>query len=119
MTRKYDAYLKPSGLRITQYSMMANIVRNPGIAVSPLAELMMMDQTTVTRNLGVLEKSGYIHMERERGDRRIKRVHISELGAAKLEEARPLWNQAQTEMEESLGREGVTRLLEVFQKLLR
>jgi len=46
--------------------MLANIARNPGITVSELAELLFMDQTTVTRNLQVLEKSGYINMETER-----------------------------------------------------
>ena len=119
LTKKYDAYLKPSGLKITQYSMMANIARNPDIAVSALAELMMMEQTTVTRNLGVLEKVGLIHMERDSGDRRIKRVHTTEKGAAKLTEARPLWDRAQTEMENSLGKEGITNLLEVLQKLIQ
>ena len=118
LTRIYDAFLKPSGLKVTQYSMLANIARNPGIAVTPLAQLLIMDQTTVTRNLGVLEKSGFVGLERASDDRRTKLVYLTRSGAAKLEEARPYWEQAQVEMEKKLGREDLARLLDVFRNLL-
>jgi DNA-binding MarR family transcriptional regulator len=111
LTRRYDRYLKPSGLKITQFSMLANIARNPGITVSDLAELLLMDQTTVSRNLRVLEKSGYAHMEPEVTDHRIKRIRIADSGMAKMDEARPLWEKAQREMERVLGREGIEGLL--------
>ena len=111
LTRKYDHYLKPSGLKITQFSMLANIERNPGITVSELAKLLLMDQTTVTRNLRVLEKSGYIHMEPEVTDHRTKRIRVADIGMSKMDEARPLWAKAQLEMERALGREDMEKLL--------
>jgi len=118
LTRRYDAHLKPSGLKVTQYSMMANIARNPGLTVSALAKLLVMDQTTVSRNLGVLEKAGYVCTKQETDDQRIRQVHLSDLGRTRLEQARPLWNQAQMEMEEALGREGLANLLEYFRQLI-
>jgi DNA-binding MarR family transcriptional regulator len=116
LTRRYDNYLKPSGLKVTQYSMMANIARNPGITVSALAELLHMDQTTVSRNLQVLEKSGYMHLEPEVADHRIKRIRLGDLGVSKMDEARPLWEKAQMEMERILGKEALEGLLSSLEK---
>jgi DNA-binding MarR family transcriptional regulator len=117
LTRRYNHYLKPSGLKISQFSILANIARNPGITVSALAELLVMDQTTITRNLRVLERSGYIHLEPEATDQRIKRVQISSVGRSKIAVARPLWEKAQLETERLLGREGVEELLGGFKKI--
>ena len=119
LTRKYDAWLKPSGLKVTQFSMLANIAHRPGLTVSALAQHLLMDQTTVTRNLGVLEKHGYIQVESEPEDHRSKQVHLSPLGRAKLTQARPLWAQAQKEVEDILGREGIYSLLDSSNKLLK
>lgn len=116
-TRNYDTFLKPSGLKITQYSMLANIAKNPAITVSELAELLSMNQTTVSRNLRLLEKSGYIHLEGEITDQRIKRIQISDLGISKMNEARPLWEQAQQEMERILGRENIEVMMKSVKRL--
>ena len=96
--------------------MMANIARNPGITVSALAELLHMDQTTVSRNLQVLEKSGYMHLEPEVTDHRIKRIRLADLGVSKMDEARPLWEKAQMEMERILGKEALEGLLSSLKK---
>jgi MarR family transcriptional regulator, organic hydroperoxide resistance regulator len=117
LTRKYDDYLKASGVKVTQFSMLANIARNPGITVSGLAKMLFMDQTTVTRNLRVLEKSGYIHIGTEAIDYRIKRILVSDIGTAKLDEARPLWEKAQLDMDRVLGRKSIGRLLKSLSKI--
>ena len=117
LTKKYDFYLKPSGLKITQFSMLANIKRNPGITVSELAELLVMDQSTVTRNLRVLEKTGYIYIETDTTDHRIKRTEITDLGISRMDEARPYWQKAQLEIKRIIGRERIEQLLSSFNKL--
>lgn len=116
-TRKYDKILKPSGLKVTQLSMLAKIAGNPATTVSELAELLFMNQTTVSRNLRVLEKSGYIHLESEISDHRIKRIRISDLGVSKINEATPFWDKAQQEMEGILGRENIEMIMKSFKKL--
>ncbi len=117
LTRRYDQSLRPSGLKLTQYSMLANIERNPDVSVSELAGLLVMDQTTVTRNLQVLEKLGYIHLEADMNDHRIKRIRISEAGTSKMDEARPLWKEAQSETEEILGRANIEGILDSLRSL--
>lgn len=118
VTRQYDIHLKPSGLKVTQYSMLANISRNPAVSVSELADLLIMDQTTVSRNLQVLEKAGFINLEMEDEDHRIRRIRLTELGLEKMKEARPLWEKAQSDMEGVLGREGVDAMLGSFIKMM-
>ena len=117
LTKKYDQYLKPSGLKITQFSMLANIARNPGIALSKLAELLVMDQSTVTRNLRVLEKTGYIHIETDTEDHRIKRTRITDFGISRMDEAWPFWEKAQLEIERIIGRESIEGLLSSFKEI--
>lgn len=116
LTRKYDHYLKPSGLKITQYSMLANIARNPGITVSGLSKLLLMQQTTVTRNLQVLTKAGCIYLEPEATDCRIKRIRLTDVGMSRMHEARPFWEKAQLEMEHILGKESMEVLLDSLGK---
>ncbi len=119
LTRRYDEYLKPSGVKITQFSMLANIARNPSITVSELAKLLVMDQTTVSRNLHILEKSGYIYMETEMTDQRIKKIRITDTGMSKINEAKPLWEKAQLDMERVLGRQSIEDLLGSLLKIAR
>ena len=106
ITKRYDAHLKPSGLKITQFSMLVNINRNPRITTSELAKLMVMDQTTVTRNIQLLKKKGYIYCQEEGTDLRVKQIHISESGKQMIDQAKPLWEQAQQEIENQLGNLG-------------
>jgi DNA-binding MarR family transcriptional regulator len=117
LTRRYDQSLRPSGLKLTQYSMLANIERNPDVSVSELAGLLVMDQTTVTRNLRVLQKLGYIHLEPDMNDHRIKRIRISEAGTSKMDEARPLWKEAQSQTEGILGRANIEGILDSLRNL--
>lgn len=119
VTRKYDKYLKPCGLKVTQLSMLAKIAKNPNITVSELAESLRMDQTTVSRNLQVLEKSGYIHLEDETTDHRIKKIQIADLGVSKMNEAVPLWEKAQLDMERVLGGDSIKVMMEILRKLTK
>ncbi len=117
VTRNYDNYLKFCGLKVTQLSMLAKIAKNPAITVSELAESLRMDQTTVSRNLRVLEKSGFIHLEDDMTDQRVKRIQIADLGASKMNQAIPLWEKAQLDMERVLGRESIEEMMKTLNKL--
>src|SRR5208337_2641596 len=62
-TRLYDDFLRPSGLRTTQYSvLMAAKARGP-VVLTKLAELTATERTTLARNLTILEKRGFIRIE--------------------------------------------------------
>lgn len=111
ITKRYDVFLKPSGLKITQYSMLANIARNEGISVSGLARVLLMDQTTVTRNLQLLKKKGYIFYQEVGDDHRVKQIELSDSGRQRLKQAQSLWELAQKEIESELGSFGFDVIL--------
>lgn len=117
LTKKYDGYLKGSGLRITQYSMLMNIRLNPESTVSHLSDLLRMDQTTVTRNLKVLEKLQYIKMEPDSADHRIRRVAVTDIGKAVLRQTRSSWEAAQKDAVQRLGVEETMALVEALHRL--
>lgn len=118
LTKQYDDSLKSSGLRITQYSLLMNIRFNPEIPVSGLSKLMKMDQTTITRNVKVLEKSGFVSIRPDPEDQRIKRIEITGQGKALLKEARIPWLSAQDRVAGSLDIEQTRQLIRLLEQVI-
>ncbi len=109
-TRLYDDFLKPSGLRTTQYSvLMAAKLLGP-LTLTKLAEMIVAERTTLTRNLTVLEKKGLVLIEPGE-DRRERLVSLTEKGEEALIGAIPMWEAAQGCVEQGLGGERVSGLL--------
>lgn len=117
VTRSFDGYLKDSGLRITQYSMLMNIRFNPDVTVSQLSDLLRMDQTTVTRNVKILEKLGTISIEQDPADHRIRRIAVTEHGRSVLRKTRASWEAAQHNVIQTLGKNQTKALINALQRL--
>ncbi len=106
----YDDMLRPSGLRITQFSLLARIREQQPVTISKLADAAMMDRTTLTRNLRPLEKRGLLRISLAQ-DRRMRQVNLTKAGGEAMMRALPYWKQAQTRMREGLGEDRYQRLL--------
>ena len=102
VTRAYDAALKPVGLRITQFTVLACIASDFTNSISELADYMAIERTTLTRNLQLLEKMGLIKMEEE-GYRRSRKMRLTEEGRNTLDAAIPLWEETQENLKETMG----------------
>ncbi len=102
VTRAYDAALKPVGLRITQFTVLACIATELTHSISGLADYMAVERTTLTRNLQLLESKGFIKIDDE-GYRRSRRMHLTEEGLAILEAALPLWEAVQEDLKKKMG----------------
>lgn len=100
-TRIYDAELRGTGLRTTQYSLLRLLERAGEVRQGDLGEMASLDETTLTRNLRPLQKGGWVTI-RAGADRREKLVTITEAGKAKVEQARPAWTRAQERMRRDL-----------------
>ena len=111
LTQLYNRLLKPTGLKITQYYMLGNIYTSPDISIGRLGEIMLLDQTTVTRNLNILKDSGLVEIHRAEHDSRTKVVSITELGYEKLNNATPVWYEVQERIESSIGKDEYIDLL--------
>jgi DNA-binding MarR family transcriptional regulator len=94
LTKFYDNCLAPTGLRVTQLSILVVVAMRTTIAITKLANALNLDRTTLTRNLSVLEAKGLVQVTSETDVRR-KDVRLSVAGNAILEKALPLWEKAQ------------------------
>ncbi|WP_424101859.1 MarR family winged helix-turn-helix transcriptional regulator [Moorena producens] len=102
VTQIFDDKLRPSGLRATQFSILAVMAGAKSSTINKLAQTLAMDRTTLTRNLKPLEKQGLIEISPGE-DRRTRLVALTAKGQENLTQALPLWEQAQTEVIEKLG----------------
>ena len=104
VTQLYDEMLRPAGLRATQFSLLVAVRMAGPVGVTRLAEITVMDRTTLTRNLELLQKQGLIEVAAG-ADRRSRIVTITAQGKAAIAEALPFWKKAQLHVVNSLGQE--------------
>ena len=110
VTQFYDQYLASSGLRITQFSILGKLRRLGPMTINALARDLVMDRTTLGRNILPLEREGLIAVVRGSPDRRSKELHLTEAGAARLRAAVKGWAHAQTQFEAVFGGERTSDL---------
>jgi DNA-binding MarR family transcriptional regulator len=113
MTALYDRELAPTGLRLTQFSLLATLRRegnDGGVAVSDLAAAMDMDRTTLTRNLRPLLAQHLVELGVDPVDARIRRAAITSTGNTAFVAAMPRWRSAQDHVNRTLGEGNVAAL---------
>ncbi|MES2018084.1 MAG: MarR family winged helix-turn-helix transcriptional regulator [Pseudomonadota bacterium] len=108
MSRLYDQHLASSGLKTTQYSVLAHAARG-ALPVAELAELLGLERTTLTRNLKPLLEAGWLELK-SGADSRQRIVTITAAGRDKVKQAYLAWHRAQTEFEQLVGRDAVRAL---------
>jgi DNA-binding MarR family transcriptional regulator len=106
----YDDMLRPSGLRATQFSLLAVIRLTGSGTITALADAAVMDRTTLTRNLKPLAEAGLVAV-RAGDDARVREVTLTAAGRARLAAAQPCWEKAQRRMTDALGQPRMDRLL--------
>ena len=118
LTQVYNRFLEPAGMPVTQYSLLANIRRLEHTTISELVDKMVLEKSTLTRNIAVLDKAGWIRQS-EGLDRRTKVIELSATGQAALDRARPCWEQAQHHIAEKLGVAMAGQLFEDMGRVLK
>ena len=91
----YDSALAPSGLRITQLSVLSTLARLGPLPVTRLAAEAALDRSTMGRNLDPLERRGLVRIKVGEVDQRERVVHLTAAGERAIEAARPHWRAAQ------------------------
>lgn len=109
VTRHYDAYVAPLGLKNTQYSLLSHVVKLGPLRPGDLARRMRLEASTLTRNLQPLLAQGWLTLG-PGDDARSRLVETTEAGRAKRAEAQRAWKQAQIALNERLGAERVAAL---------
>jgi len=103
ITQFFDEFLAPVGLRSTQFSILAKLRRLGPMMISVLAGHMVMDRTTLGRNILPLKREGLISIVKGSSDGRSKELSLTEDGAARLRVAVEGWTLAQARFEAVFG----------------
>jgi DNA-binding MarR family transcriptional regulator len=118
ITRRYDAALRPSGLRSTQFNLLVVLDVAGPITITDLAKATAIERTTLTRNLALLARKRWIRTEAS-DDLRSHRVAITERGLKAALRALPAWRRAQKALAEAVGQRDFDSLGASLQKLVR
>jgi DNA-binding MarR family transcriptional regulator len=110
VTQLYDESLQPTGLRATQFTLLVTLSLTGTISITDLAQQLVMDRTTLTRNLALLEHQGLVAIAKG-DDQRTRLVTLTNQGCEAVMKALPLWEQAQMRIVSGLGRERWKTLL--------
>ena len=114
VTASYDQFLAPAGLRTTQFSILAKLKRQGPMTINALAADMVMDRTTLGRNVIPLQRDGLIRIEPLPSDRRSKALYLTKLGEKRFEAARAGWIKAQARFESEFGAKRTAELRELL-----
>jgi len=102
ISQHYSEALRPAGIEGTHFTLTALVRSFPGSTASEIGARMVMDKTTLTRTLRLMEAAQLISW-RPGQDRREKRWTLTEHGEAVYQRAYPLWEQVQRDMRQAFG----------------
>jgi DNA-binding MarR family transcriptional regulator len=99
VTQLYDETLRPSGLRITQFTLLVAVALREPVPITRLADTLALDRTTLARDLKPLTERGLVEVAAGE-DRRTREVRLTRHGRDAIGRAYPLWQRAQARIVE-------------------
>lgn len=102
VTQIYSKHLAPTGLKISQFSLLGFVTAQGPVSIGRLSDLLATDRTTLTRNLGPLLKDALIERAQS-GDKRRHELVATAAGRALFKRALPLWAAAEQEVRDAMG----------------
>jgi DNA-binding MarR family transcriptional regulator len=118
VTRLYDLALLPSGIRATQMAILTAVAKFQPVPMSRIGEVLVLDQTTLTRSLGLLQKQGLLDVS-PRSARRQRLVTLTDSGVGALALAVPLWRGVQAKFLSDMGKDKWSVLRTELERLAR
>ena len=115
VTQIYDDLMRPTGLRITQLTLLQAIEELEETTPTQLGRLLAIDGTTLSRSLRPLETGGWI-LATPGTDRRANVLKLSPAGDQLMKQARPLWEAAQKRVRQRLGKKRSAELLDMLDR---
>jgi DNA-binding MarR family transcriptional regulator len=110
VTQLYDGHLAAAGLRNTQFSILARLKSLGPTRINTLAQDMVMDRTTLGRNIVPLQRRGLIVTKKSRDDGRSKELRLTKAGIARLAAGSKEWAKAQAQFETAFGADHASQL---------
>lgn len=102
VTQHFDHALAPVGLRTTQFTLLAALALAGPVSTNQLAAGLVVDRTTLTRNLRLLRDAGLVEAQPGRSGREVL-FTLSDEGRDTLARAIPIWREAQSSIVTAFG----------------
>jgi DNA-binding MarR family transcriptional regulator len=118
VTQFYDQLFAPVGLRATQFAILYRLRRDGPMTINALAGALVLDRTTLGRNILPLERDGLIEIVASPADRRRRELRLSDAGTDKLRQATERWAVAQTRFDEVYGSERAATLRDLLREVV-
>jgi len=109
ITRLYDSCMQQSGVRVTQFTILSQLMLRGEMPIGKLASILGMERTTLTRNLTLLEQQKWISIKTG-DDPRSRMIGITAQGRGMVRRGFPHWSKAQAQVGKMLGADGQAAL---------
>lgn len=106
----YDQLFAPIGLRATQYAILSRLRRDGAMTINALATALVMDRTTLGRNILPLQRDGLIEVVASPDDRRRRELRLTATGVARHTAGVERWMVAQERFDTVFGGERAATL---------
>jgi len=116
VTQLFDSALKPAKVRSTQFALLIAVARLAPVPIGRLAQLLVIDRTTLTRSLCLMERHGLVAIS-HRSTMRQKFITLSPQGSKALENCLPLWREAQQSFVDQVGKQHWESMRQQLEKL--
>ena len=118
VTRFYDQAFEPFGIRSTQFTILVGIAKTQPTSMSALAEILVIDRTTLTRSLRLLKQQGLLSVS-ERSTKRQRFLTLTPRGERVLGESLPAWRHAHEQFVRTVGTDYWTGFRNELEKLAK
>lgn len=119
LTGLYDEELRPFGVKASQLNLLVVVAQQGPIRRTDIGNMILLDPSTLTRNLQVMLANGWVEEVRDGEDGRGLPLCATERGKALLKDVAPAWRRAQQKARRLLGREGVALLQRISADLMQ
>jgi DNA-binding MarR family transcriptional regulator len=116
LTQLYDDAMAPSGLRVTQFSLLGTLAHKGTAAIADLADTLLLDRTALSRTLDPLVMRGLVSIVSGR-DARTREVSLTRAGTKALRAAQPHWKRTQIQVTDKLGSERLEALIATLSEI--
>jgi DNA-binding MarR family transcriptional regulator len=102
ITQAYDRHFAPFGLTFNQFSILTRITQEAK-SITDVARELVMDRTTLTRNLQPLQREGWLAQHPDPADGRSRLLSLTPVGTELMRRITPAWKAAQQQFETAFG----------------
>ena len=117
LTQLYDDAMAPSGLRVTQFSVLRALEREGPARISDLAARTLLDRTALSRNLDPLIERQLVTVTTGDHDARAREIALTAKGTQALKQAQPYWRRAQEDVARRIGQPKLDALITILGEL--